>query len=134
MAKRAGFYPAHYHYRACPVDVELQEGDTISVGDLQLRAIDTPGHCDGHLSFQMRWRDRSYLFAGDVIFCGGQIILQNVPDCHIGKYSASIAKLRGRDIDVLLPGHMSPVLARGQVHIDMAADTFDRILIPRNVI
>jgi glyoxylase-like metal-dependent hydrolase (beta-lactamase superfamily II) len=132
IAKRAGFYPPDYRYGACPVDVELREGDTIAIGDLQLQAIETPGHCDGHLSFQMRAGGRTYLFAGDAIFHNGQILLQNIPDCHIGKYAASIQKLRGRAIDVLLPGHLSPVLARGQVHIDMAGDTFERILIPRN--
>jgi glyoxylase-like metal-dependent hydrolase (beta-lactamase superfamily II) len=134
IAKKAGFYPPDYRYRACPVDVELREGDAIAVGDLQLQTIDTPGHCDGHQSFLLRVDERTYLFAGDAIFHNGQILLQNIPDCHIGTYAASIQKLRGRAIDVLLPGHLTPVLARGQVHIDMAGDTFDHILVPRNAI
>lgn len=134
IAKRAGFYPDTYHYRACPVDVELHQGDVVGVGDLLLRVLDTPGHCDGHQSFIMDHGGRTYLFAGDVVFRGGQIMLQNIPDCFIGKYAASLESLRDRGIDILLPGHLSPVLARGQVHIDMAADTFARILVPRNIV
>src|SRR5919109_3714297 len=46
-ARRCGFYPADYRLAPCPVDVELSDGDVITVGELALTALDTPGHSDG---------------------------------------------------------------------------------------
>jgi len=61
VAKAAGFYPQDYHLSPCEVDRELAEGDVIEVGDLALRVWETPGHCDGHLSFDFQGSDRKYL-------------------------------------------------------------------------
>ena len=61
VAKAAKFYPEDYVLPPCPVDVELDEADIIKVGNLELETFDTPGHCDGHLSFIMRGGDRTYL-------------------------------------------------------------------------
>ncbi len=48
-----------------PIDVDgvLHDGERIAVGDLTLEAIETPGHCDGHLVFYER--ELRLLFAGD---------------------------------------------------------------------
>ena len=62
VAKAAGFYPDEFFLPPCPVDVELVEGDVVKVGNLELETFETPGHCDGHLSFLMRGGDRD-LFA-----------------------------------------------------------------------
>ena len=134
IAKRAGAYPAHYRYSACPVDLELRHGDAIAVGDLSLRVLDTPGHCHSHQSFALIHDDRTYLFGGDLIFHGGQILLQNIPDCSIGDYAASLESLRNLGVDVLLPGHLCPDLANGQRHIEAAANIFAGLLIPRNLV
>ncbi len=134
LGKRAGLYPQDYRYQACPVDVELREGDTIAVGDVQLHVLDTPGHCEGHQSFVLSVAERRYLFAGDAVFSGGQVLIQCIPDCHVATYAHSIEKLRGRDIDTLLAGHLAPIMTAGQTHIDLAADAFARGAIPRNII
>ncbi|MCA9557497.1 MAG: hydroxyacylglutathione hydrolase [Myxococcales bacterium] len=46
-----------------PVD----EGDTVSVGDLTLRVLRTEGHIDGHISYLTG----DLLFCGDTLFAGG---------------------------------------------------------------
>ena len=86
LAKAGGFYPADYHFPACPVDGELREGDLFRVGECQLRAIETSGHCCGMLSFLMTGEGRADLFSGDTIFHGGKILMTNVYDCNFQQY------------------------------------------------
>jgi glyoxylase-like metal-dependent hydrolase (beta-lactamase superfamily II) len=133
MGKRAGFYPPEYRLCPCKTGREVTEGDTIEVGEVTLKVIETPGHSDGHLCFQGLVDGRTVLFAGDLIFFGGQISLQNIWDCRIQEYAASLGKLRDAGIDVLLPGHLSVSLQRGQRHIDAANELFDRIYVPKAI-
>src|SRR5439155_20825651 len=48
----------------CKVDVLLNEGDIVKVGDVNLQVWHTPGHTAGHLSFKMV----NLLFSGDNIY------------------------------------------------------------------
>lgn len=134
VAKAGGFYPADYHFPACPVDGELREGDTLRVGECQLQAIETPGHCCGMLSFLMTGEGRSDLFSGDTIFHGGEILMTNVYDCDFQQYVKSVQKLGKLSVDALLPGHLCMVLSGGQSHIQKALNCLGRMLLPRNLI
>lgn len=134
VAKQAGFYPSAYTLRPCPIDRELEEGDEVAVGDLTVRVLSTPGHCDGHVSLLLEHDGRRCLFAGDVIFYGGNILLQNVHDCRLDAHIASLRKLRDLEIDVLLPAHLTLDLGSGQRHIERANDALDRLLIPNQLI
>jgi hydroxyacylglutathione hydrolase len=134
VAKQAGFYPQEYALEACPVDNELAEGDEIRVGDLTLGVIDTPGHCDGHVSLVLEDEGRRCLFGGDVIFWGGNILLQNIHDCRLDAHIASLRKLRGLEVDVLLPAHLTLDFQNGQRHIERANDALDRLLVPNQLI
>src|SRR5262245_19038149 len=61
----------------CKVDLLLNEGDVLRVGDLKLQVWHTPGHTKGHLSLKMG----NLLFSGDNIYkdsCVGVI------DAHHG--------------------------------------------------
>lgn len=133
MGKRAGFYPPDYRFMPCPVDLEVREGDRVSLGAIDLEVIDSPGHCDGHLCFKGTVDGRTVLLGGDLIFFGGQVSLQNIWDCRISEYGMSMQKLRGKAIDVLLPGHLSVSLRDGQRHIDAANDLFERVFVPRSI-
>lgn len=50
-----------------PPDIILKDGDTISVGELRLEVIHTPGHTPGSLCFRVG----RYLISGDTIFTAG---------------------------------------------------------------
>ena len=132
QAIEAGIYPADYRFEACPVDVDLHEGDTISIGELTLRAIDTPGHCSGHMSFMMGHGGRNFFFGGDLVFFGGTILLQNIPDCDLQAQIQSLKKMRDAAVDVFLPGHLTFSLRNGQRHIDAALKIIDGLLVPPN--
>lgn len=52
-----------------PPDFEIADGQEITVGDMTLRAIHTPGHTPGHLCF---YNDNGpTLISGDTLFPGG---------------------------------------------------------------
>ncbi len=134
LAKAEGFYPADYHFPACPVDGELREGDLFRVGECQLRAIETSGHCCGMLSFLMTGEGRADLFSGDTIFHGGKILMTNVYDCNFQQYVKSVQKLGKLSVDALLPGHLSVALSGGQSHIQKALDCLARMVLPPNIL
>jgi glyoxylase-like metal-dependent hydrolase (beta-lactamase superfamily II) len=134
VAKAVGFYPADYHLPACPVQRMLVEGDVLPVGDLALHAWETPGHCDGHLSFWFQGRDRAYLLGADLVFWGGTVLLQNIHDCRIDAYARSVFKVAQLEFDALLPGHLQISLKGGKAHIDKAAAAFRQLGVPPNLL
>ncbi len=134
VAKAAGFYPADFTLPPCPVDRELVEGDVVQVGDLSLRTWETPGHCDGHLSFDFQGSDRKYLLGADLVFWGGKILLQNIHDCRIDAYNNSVQKINHLDFDALLPGHLQISLRGGKEHVEAAAAAFRNLGVPPNLL
>ena len=50
-----------------PPEIQLNDGDTVSFGNIRLKVLHTPGHTPGSLCFQTG----KYLISGDVIFPGG---------------------------------------------------------------
>lgn len=130
VAKQAGIYPIDYRLEPFPVDRELEEGAAVDVGELRLDVLDTPGHSDGHVSLLLDHRAQRILFAGDVIFFGGKILLQNIHDCRLDAQIRSLRKLRDLSVTALLPGHLTLSLKDGQRHIERANLALDRLLIP----
>jgi hydroxyacylglutathione hydrolase len=134
VAKAVGIYPPDYRYEPCEVHAELEEGDEIRVGDLTLRVLDTPGHSDGHVSLLLERAGARTLFAGDVVFFGGKILLQAIHDCRLDAEIRSLRKLRALDVTALLPGHLAVSLSGGQRHIEQANEVLDRLLVPEQMV
>lgn len=102
----------------CKVDLTLNEGDSITVGDLTLEVWHTPGHTDGQLALKMG----NLLFVGDNIYkdsCVGVI------DAHHGSdlkaFVASLKRILADDSEFLLPSH-GPVFRRDNTIIQKAID------------
>ena len=102
----------------CKIDLLLNEGDTITVGDLTLDVWHTPGHTSGQLSFRMG----NLLFSGDNIYkdsCVGVIDAHhgsNLPD-----FLKSLKRILADDSEFLLPSH-GPVFRRDKRVIQKAID------------
>ena len=133
-AQSFGFYPQDYVWEATEVEHEFGDGDRIRVGELEVEAIATPGHCIGHYCLRLVGRDRTYLFSSDGVFWGGAIILQNVPDSNVQEYAASCNKIAELEFDALLPGHHVISLRNGRRHAEAAAREFNRIGLPRDLL
>jgi glyoxylase-like metal-dependent hydrolase (beta-lactamase superfamily II) len=133
-AQSFGFYPADYRWEPSEVAHEFSDGQETTVGGLSLRFIATPGHCDGHYVLVLEGRERTYLFASDLVFWGGAIILQNVPDANVQLYAESMNRVLAVDFDALLPGHHMISLRNGHRHVEAAAADFNRIGLPRDLL
>src|SRR5262249_32311410 len=102
----------------CKVDVRLNEGDVIKVGDQRLTVWHTPGHTAGQLSFKMG----NLLFSGDNIYkdsCVGVIDAHhgsNIPD-----FLKSLKRIKADDSEFLLPSH-GPVFRRDGRILQKAID------------
>ncbi|MBY0228850.1 MAG: MBL fold metallo-hydrolase [Gemmataceae bacterium] len=100
----------------CKVDVKLNEGDIIEVGDLKVEVWHTPGHTDGQLAFKMG----DLLFVGDNIYKDGCV---GVIDVHHGSnledFVDSLKRIRADDSAWLLPSH-GPIFKRDNAVLDAA--------------
>ena len=84
------------------VDQMLNEGDTITVGELELQVWSTPGHTNSQLAFRMG----NLLFSGDNVYrdgCVGAIEAHHGSD--LPKFLQSLERIRDADIEWLLPSH-----------------------------
>jgi hydroxyacylglutathione hydrolase len=100
----------------CKIDIVLNEGDKIQVGDQTLEVWHTPGHTQGQLSFKMG----NLLFSGDNIYKDGCV---GVIDAHHGSnipdFISSLKRILADDSQFLLPSH-GPVFKRDQKIITKA--------------
>ena len=123
---REAFFSTFYRPNDAPhptdLDVELKGGEWLDFGDVQVRALATPGHTPGSTSFLMNRAGIRILFAGDVISS-----LRGEPESHseyrrpLGTYStylppryrgdahaylSTLQSLRAIPVpDLVLPGH-----------------------------
>ncbi|MGB1139837.1 MAG: MBL fold metallo-hydrolase [Halioglobus sp.] len=99
----AGFPPAD----AFVPDRWLEDGDTVTVGDLQLQVYHCPGHTPGHVVFVHP--DQKVAWVGDVLF-QGSIGRTDFPG---GNHQQLIDSIRGKlfplgDDITFIPGHGPP--------------------------
>lgn len=134
-AKVAGFYPQNYFFAPCEPDVLIGENDSIYVGNLELRVIETPGHSAFDLSFYINneKENQNYLFSGDTVFFGGKISMISSQDFNVQKLKNSINKLSRLKVNTLLPGHFNFALNNGSSHISIANEIFNQMGIPPNI-
>lgn len=132
-ARSAGGYPADFLYRACPVDQTIADGETLRFGDTSVTAVATPGHSHDHVAFLVEQPDRKALVAGDALFHGGRVGLQNVYDCSVPEICRSVRRLAGLDYEVFLPGHGPFSLRNGRRHADAAMEYVRRNACPPSI-
>lgn len=97
MNKAFGSVADEFH-----IDLFLNEGTTINLGNYELQVIATPGHCSGAICFYEP--NHRLLFSGDVVMANGIVggVLQSG---NISDYIYSLKRLSSLRIDHLYPGH-----------------------------
>lgn len=98
--------------------VKVNEGDKITTSIGELSVYWTPGHTKG--SMCLYEKENKILFSGDTVF----------PDGYYGRYDGesgslqaiieSLKKLTELDVEIMLPGHGSPVLQDANRHIELS--------------
>jgi len=133
-ARRAGIYPASYRLESVRGVRTLPDAAVLEFGSLTVTALTAPGHCDGHLVFLADVDGRRSLFSGDVIFAGGMVSMQAIPDCRLDSYADTVRGLAELDVDALFPGHGAPVLSGAATDIGRADASFRRLIPPPNLL
>ena len=95
--------PHHASVRRHP---ELQDGDIVRAGNLNITALHTPGHAADHLCFLLA-EDRA-VFTGDLILGRGSSMV-TYPEGDVRAYLRSLERLAALEPRILFPGHWDPV-------------------------
>jgi hydroxyacylglutathione hydrolase len=103
LAARHGVPLVAHPRSSVRADTRLGDGGTIESGGLSVRALETPGHCEDHLSFLV---DGTACLTGDVLF-RGTVGGTAGSDGDLGRLKHSILDvLLGLDPETtVLPGH-----------------------------
>ena len=133
-AMRGGVYPPGYRYRACPVDRVWQPDEVQRFGDVSVQMILTPGHSHDHVSYLVTTPSRRMLVAGDALFHGGKVAIQDIFDCDVAAICETVRRLAAIEFDTLLPGHHGFTLKDGHRHADQALQCVNRMQIPLSII
>ena len=133
-ARRAGVYPADYRYRACAEDRIIRAGDVLQFGNVSVRPIPTPGHSHDHVSYLVERPHRILLIAGDALFHGGKVAVQDIADCDVAAICESVRTLAGLHFDALLPGHLNFSMRNARRHADAALAYVERLQCPPSII
>ena len=96
----------------------LGEGDVVTVGDLEVRVVATPGHTADSLSFVVP-SERAVL-TGDTVLGRGTTVVAH-PDGELGAYLSSLDRLHAlaeaHEIETVWPGH-GPVIEQALPVLD----------------
>ncbi len=102
------------------IDTQVNDGDTITVGALEMEVWHTPGHTNSQLAFRID----DVLLSGDNIYRDGCI---GAIDAHHGSdikaFVRSLERIRDSDVTWLAPSH-GPIFKKDP---DMLNKTIDRV-------
>ena len=133
-ARACGVYPETFRLRALGENRMVPAPETIELGRFTITPVSAEGHCDGHLVYLVEDGRCRMLFSGDVIFAGGRISMQAIPDCRLDVYAETVARLDDLGADQLFPGHGEPVTSSAGEDISSAARSFARLVPPPNLL
>ena len=94
-------------------DFQYDDNDRISFGEGELHVLHTPGHESGHCCFYES--GDKVLFSGDNILGYGTAVI-HPPDGNMTDYLASLERLLGFNISLILPGH-GPLVGKPEAKI-----------------
>ncbi|MBN2599041.1 MAG: MBL fold metallo-hydrolase [Candidatus Thermoplasmatota archaeon] len=108
------------------VDVALNDGDHLTLGDQQYEILLTPGHSIGSLCLYEQ--NQKVLFSGDTVFANGGFGRYDFPGGDFTALLRSIQCLATLDVNSLYPGH-GPIVERdGNNHVRQALDNIQSLI------
>jgi len=118
-------YAVRRTFEPCRVDRVLEDGETLTVGDLTFRAFAAPGHSDTCLVYETNLDGRRVWFVGDTIITTLETYRIELgwngdPSYDRRAYIETLRRLAHLLCDVLLPGHDVPRIREGWREVQMA--------------
>lgn len=98
--------------------IQVKEGDIIETELWPLKVIWTPGHTEGGICLYNE--GKGILFSGDTVFPGGNYGNYRGGSGDLTAMIDSLRKLSELEVDVMLPGHGSPVFEDADEHIRLS--------------
>jgi len=98
--------------------IQVKEGDTIETELWPLKVIWTPGHTEGGMCLYNE--EKKILFSGDTVFPGGNYGNYRGESGGLTAMIDSLRKLSELKVDVMMPGHGSPVFEDAGEHIRLS--------------
>lgn len=90
---------------AC-VSKGITDGDIIEIGELQLKAIHTPGHTDDSYSYILEYQHQNYIFTGDTLLIRGTGRTDFQNGSAVDQYQSLFQKILTLPDDTwVYPGH-----------------------------
>jgi len=80
----------------------LEDNDEITIDELKVRALHTPGHASNHVCYLLE--DLQLLFTGDHLMQGSTVVIAP-PDGDMTAYLRSLERLQREPVSRLAPGH-----------------------------
>ncbi len=90
------------------IDVPLDEGQVLNLGDVRMTVLHTPGHSIGSICLMIE--DLDTLITGDTMFAGGSFGRVDFPTGDPRALVESLGRIAALDFSIAIPGHMSPVM------------------------
>lgn len=119
-ASRTGSSPPVYAHAAEAAELPgewqatfLADGRVLTVGDVDVRAMHTPGHSHGHLSFAVTKAGNASpeaIVVGDLASASGSVWV-GLPEGDVGDYLTSLERLAALGAPVLGAGHGPAITA-----------------------
>ncbi len=102
-------------------DITVRDGDLITVGDISLKVLHTPGHSPGSMCL---YAD-GLVFTGDTLFVGGV----GRTDLQGGSWETLVSSIRGKlfrlpDPTVVLPGHNYGEATKSTIGLEKASNPY----------
>ena len=116
LAAATGARTYAHRFSVAPHDAVLADNEELRIGDLQLVAIDAPGHTLEHLVFYER--ESATLFTGDTILGTGTVVIAP-PGGAMRPYQATLRRLLAEfgDARAICCGH-GPIVTEARAKIE----------------
>jgi len=105
----------------------LQGGRRLTVGDVIVEALHTPGHSPGHLTLTIRGAAGAIecQLVGDLVVASGSVWV-GLPEGDMAQYLASLATIDALGAPLLGPGHGDPITAPSERLHELIEHRLDR--------
>lgn len=105
----------------------LQDGRRLTVGDVIVEALHSPGHSPGHLALSVRDATGAIecQLVGDLVVASGSVWV-GLPEGDMAQYLASLATIDALGAPLLGPGHGDPITAPHQRLQELIEHRLDR--------